>query len=154
MPEYAGAGTPAVRLPVQVRSGQIYSITAGNINIFPVTSSSGLSGIMTDADKWMQTIIDVDTLPEAVGIDGTGQRCATLRDHYVPVLMHGSASAMHGKQLGRVRRKPIECWVESSSWVCTVCVRSGWDLRTIMCPFRLDWGGMIGTGNPMHEVTR
>ena len=40
MIEYAGAGTPAVRLPVQVRSGQIYSITAGNINIFPDPSSS------------------------------------------------------------------------------------------------------------------
>ena len=39
MPEYAGAGTPAVRLPVQVRSGQIYSITAGNINNFPIASS-------------------------------------------------------------------------------------------------------------------
>ena len=137
MPEYAGAGTPAVRLPVQVRSGQINSITAGNKNLFPDPSSSGVSGIMTDADTWVRTYIDIDTLPEAVGIDDTGQRCAPLRDHYVTVLMHGSASAMHGKQPGRVGRKPIECWLESSSWVCAVCVRSGWDLRTIFCPFGL-----------------
>jgi hypothetical protein len=95
---------------------------------------------MNDADKWVQTTIDVDTLPEAVGIDGTGQRCAPLRDHYVPVLMHGSAHAMQWRQPGRVRRKPVECWLESGSWLCMVCVRSGWDLRTIMCPFRLEGG--------------
>jgi len=137
MPEYAGAGTPAVQLPVQVRSGQIYSITAGNINIFPDPSSSVISGIMPDADKWVQTTIDVDTLPEAVGID-TRQRFAALRDHHVPVPDGtGCASAMQGKQPGRLGRKPIECWLESSSWVCAVCCRSGWDLRRIMCPWEL-----------------
>jgi hypothetical protein len=43
MIEYAGAGTPAVQLQVQVRSGQINSITAGNKNlfhIFPIASTS------------------------------------------------------------------------------------------------------------------
>jgi hypothetical protein len=140
MPEFAEVGTPAVRLPFQVKFGQIYFITAGNINIFPnPPSSSRVSGVITHTDKWAHTSIDIDTLPEAVGIDGAGQRCALLRDHYVPVLMHGGASARQGKQPGRARRKPIDCWLESSSWVCAVCVRSGWDLRTIFCPF-----GMVG----------
>jgi len=139
MKEYAGEVTPAVRILCQVRSGQNNSITAGNIYIFPDPSSLGMSGVITHTGKWVHTSIDIDKLPVAVGIDGTGQRCALLHDHYVPVLMHGGASATQGKQPGRARRKPIECWLESSSWICAVCVRSGWDLRTIFCPF-----GMVG----------